>query len=79
MYDNFLQGKYGKEINFHIDFYKGLWHKNKHVRRTSDCELQQDCFFEFPLCLKKNKHKKVPNPAFDRNKPVDFFYCQFNY
>lgn len=22
MYDNFLQMKYGKEINFHIDFYK---------------------------------------------------------
>lgn len=55
MYDNFLQMKYGKEINFHIDFYKGVSHKNKHVRRTSGCELQQDCFIEFTLCLKKKK------------------------
>lgn len=23
MYDNFLQVKYGKEINFHVDFHKG--------------------------------------------------------
>lgn len=56
MYDNFLQVKYGKEINFHIDFYKGIQHKNKHGRRI-DCELQQDCFFEFVLCLKRKSPK----------------------
>lgn len=50
--------------------------KHKHIRRTSDCEWQQDCFFEFASVSKK---KKISNQAFDRNKPADFFYCQFNY
>ena len=52
MFDNFLQMKYGKEIKFHRDFYKGVEHKNKHVRRTADCESQQDGFFKLALCLK---------------------------
>lgn len=26
-----------------------------------------------------SKKKKIPNQAFDRTRPVGFFYCQFNY
>lgn len=76
MYDNFLQMKYGKEINFHIDFYKGVSHKNKHVRRTQAVNCSRTVSLNLLFVSKK---KKVLNQAFDKNKPVDFFYCQFSY